>query len=39
MGVLLLAAVIGSLYLARRDPDMPETNNAAPSTDDEEEGA
>jgi NADH-quinone oxidoreductase subunit J len=26
VGVLLLAAVIGGLYLARRDPDMPETN-------------
>ena len=39
MGVLLLAAVIGGLYLARRDPDMPETNIAAPAADDEEEGA
>ncbi|CAN5801834.1 NADH-quinone oxidoreductase subunit J [soil metagenome] len=28
VGVLLLAAVIGGLYLARRDPDMPETNIA-----------
>ena len=26
VGVLLLAAVIGGLYLARRDPDMPVTN-------------
>jgi NADH-quinone oxidoreductase subunit J len=26
VGVLLLAAVIGGLYLARRDPDMPATN-------------
>ena len=26
VGVLLLAAVVGGLYLARRDPDMPETN-------------
>ena len=26
IGVLLLAAVIGGLYLARRDPDMPATN-------------
>jgi len=26
VAVLLLAAVIGGLYLARRDPDMPETN-------------
>jgi NADH-quinone oxidoreductase subunit J len=30
VGVLLLAAVIGGLYLARRDPDMPETNRQAP---------
>ena len=29
VGVLLLAAVIGGLYLARRDPEMPETNIAA----------
>ena len=28
MGVLLLAAVIGALYLAHKDPDMPETNIA-----------
>jgi NADH-quinone oxidoreductase subunit J len=28
VGVLLLAAVIGALYIARRDPDMPETNIA-----------
>jgi hypothetical protein len=39
MGVLLLAAVIGGLYLARRDPDMPETNITAPSSDDDEESA
>jgi NADH:ubiquinone oxidoreductase subunit 6 (subunit J) len=26
VGVLLLAAVIGGLYLARRDPEMPATN-------------
>ena len=26
VGVLLLAAVIGGLYLARKDDDMPETN-------------
>ncbi len=26
VGVLLLAAVIGGLYMARRDQDMPETN-------------
>ena len=30
VGVLLLAAVIGGLYLARRDPDMPATNVPAP---------
>lgn len=28
VGVLLLAGVIGGLYLARKDPDMPSTNNA-----------
>jgi NADH:ubiquinone oxidoreductase subunit 6 (subunit J) len=28
VGVLLLAAVIGGLYLAHKDPDMPETNIA-----------
>jgi len=26
VGVLLLAAVVGGLYLARKDPEMPETN-------------
>jgi NADH-quinone oxidoreductase subunit J len=46
VGVLLLAAVIGALYLAHRDPDMPETNRlggpgpmpspAAADTDQEE---
>jgi NADH-quinone oxidoreductase subunit J len=36
VGVLLLAAVIGGLYLARRDPDMPETNRLVRSADDEE---
>jgi NADH-quinone oxidoreductase subunit J len=37
VGVLLLAAVIGGLYLARRDPDMPETNRLGrPGSDDEE---
>jgi NADH-quinone oxidoreductase subunit J len=36
VGVLLLAAVIGGLYLARRDPDMPETNRLRrPDSDDE----
>lgn len=48
VGVLLLAAVVGGLYLARRDPDMPETNRlggpgglpAGPmTTADEEEAA
>jgi NADH-quinone oxidoreductase subunit J len=38
LGVLLLAAVIGGLYLAKRDDDMPETNNPARSKRDEEEG-
>lgn len=28
VGVLLLAAVIGALYLARKDPEMPETNTS-----------
>jgi NADH:ubiquinone oxidoreductase subunit 6 (subunit J) len=28
VGVLLLAAVIGGLYLAHKAPDMPSTNNA-----------
>jgi NADH-quinone oxidoreductase subunit J len=37
VGVLLLAAVIGGLYLARRDPDMPETNRLVRRADDEEE--
>jgi NADH:ubiquinone oxidoreductase subunit 6 (subunit J) len=36
VGVLLLAAVIGGLYLARRDPDMPETNRLVRPADDEE---
>jgi NADH-quinone oxidoreductase subunit J len=30
VGVLLLAAVIGGLYLARRDPDIPATNVPSP---------
>ena len=37
LGVLLLAGVIGGLYLARRDDDMPVTNNPGPLTPDEEE--
>ena len=36
VGVLLLAAVIGGLYLARRDPDMPETNRPQVTQDSEE---
>jgi NADH-quinone oxidoreductase subunit J len=39
LGVLLLAAVIGGLYLARRDDQMPETNNPGLARPDEEEGA
>ena len=39
LGVLLLAAVIGALYLARRDVDMPETNIAPRLGSDEDEGA
>jgi NADH-quinone oxidoreductase subunit J len=38
VGVLLLAAVIGGLYLARRDPEMPETNRLV-RTADEDEGS
>ena len=39
LGVLLLAAVIGALYLARRDEDMPETNIAPRLGRDEDDGA
>lgn len=39
LGVLLLAAVIGGLYLARRDDDMPETNITRLGADGEEEAA
>jgi len=39
LGVLLLAAVIGALYLAKRDDDMPETNNPEIAMRDEEESA
>jgi NADH:ubiquinone oxidoreductase subunit 6 (subunit J) len=39
LGVLLLAAVIGGLYLAKRDDDMPETNNPRRAMRDEEERA
>lgn len=38
VGVLLLAAVIGGLYLARRDPDMPETNRLGGPRGSDEEG-
>jgi NADH:ubiquinone oxidoreductase subunit 6 (subunit J) len=37
LGVLLLAAVIGGLYLAKRDDDMPETNNPRPPMPDEDD--
>jgi NADH-quinone oxidoreductase subunit J len=36
LGVLLLAAVIGGLYLARRDEDMPQTNDPLAASADEE---
>ena len=39
LGVLLLAGVIGGLYLAKRDDDMPETNIPARAIPDEEDGA
>ncbi len=39
LGVLLLAGVIGGLYLARRDDDMPVTNRPGSVTADEEESA
>lgn len=39
LGVLLLAAVIGGLYLAKRDDHMPQTNNRLGAGPDEEEGA
>jgi NADH-quinone oxidoreductase subunit J len=35
LGVLLLAAVIGGLYLARRDEDMPQTNDPLAASADE----
>jgi NADH-quinone oxidoreductase subunit J len=38
LGVLLLAAVIGGLYLAKRDDEMPETNNPGRAMRDEEDG-
>ncbi len=39
LGALLLAAVIGGLYLAKRDDDMPETNNPVRVLPDEEGGS
>lgn len=39
LGVLLLAGVIGGLYLAKRDDDMPKTNQPVQAFGDEEEGA
>ena len=39
LGVLLLAAVIGGLYVAKRDEDMPETNNPRGAMRDEDRGA
>ncbi len=36
LGVLLLAGVIGGLYLARRDDEMPQTNIASTTPDGEE---
>jgi NADH-quinone oxidoreductase subunit J len=39
LGVLLLAGVIGGLYLAKRDDEMPETNLPGRSRRNEEEGA
>ena len=36
LGVLLLAGVIGALYLAQRDDDMPQTNDPLRAIDDEE---
>ena len=39
LGVLLLAGVIGGLYLAKRDDDMPQTNRPGRLLGDEEESA
>jgi NADH-quinone oxidoreductase subunit J len=39
LGVLLLAGVIGGLYLAKRDDDMPKTNQPVQAFGDEEESA
>jgi NADH-quinone oxidoreductase subunit J len=38
LGVLLLAGVVGALYLAKRDDDMPETNSPLRAGTDEERG-
>ena len=39
LGVLLLAGVIGGLYLAKRDDDMPKTNQPKRAFSDEEESS
>ena len=39
LGVLLLAGVIGGLYVAKRDDDMPKTNQPVQAFGDDEEGA
>ena len=39
LGVLLLAGIIGGLYLAKRDDDMPLTNQPRGTTHDEEDSA
>lgn len=39
LGVLLLAAVIGGLYVAKRDDDIPQTNIPSTGARDEEERA
>ena len=39
LGVLLLAGVIGGLYLAKRDDDMPQTNQPRGVASEEEEAA
>jgi NADH-quinone oxidoreductase subunit J len=38
LGVLLLAGVVGGLYLAKRDDDMPKTNSPLRTGTDEERG-
>ncbi len=39
LGVLLLAGVIGGLYVAKRDDDMPQTNQPGRPVPDEDESA